>query len=316
MTAIWCWVAAGSINSRLARKKSNPQVWAEYAIVKTLVAALEHLPLAVARRLAHMLGRLLNLLVPKLRRTAIKNLSFAFADYGPDERHKIVDGVFESISRMLLALARFPKLDRHNIGEWIRYEGLEHYLAAKQQGRGVLIATAHLGNWELSAFSHALLTEPMNVMIRPLDNPLIDHLVEHRRALGGNKLISKRESARSVLAALRQNEAVGILIDQNTTAGEGVFIDFFGKPACAGSAFVKLAHHTNAAVILGYALWNESESKYVLRFHPPFRMSGEVTADTQQIHSAIERVIREHPSQWMWIHRRWKTRPPGEDPLY
>ena len=270
----------------------------------------------IASRLASVLGKLLDLLVPKLRRTALRNLSFAFAGWGLAERHKVIDGVFESISRMLLALARFPKLHRANISEWIRYEGLEHYLAAKQQGRGVLIATAHLGNWELSAFGHALLTEPMNVMIRPLDNPLIDQLVERRRALSGNHLISKREAARSVLTALRQNEAVGILIDQNTTAGEGVFIDFFGKPACAGSAFVKLAHHTNAVVILGYALWNESESKYVLRFHPPFRMAGDVTADTQQIHSTIEQVIREHPSQWMWIHRRWKTRPPGEDPLY
>ena len=300
----------------MARKKSNVQIRAEFALAKGLITALEHLPLPIASRLASVLGKLLDLLVPKLRRTALRNLSFAFAGWGLAERHKVIDGVFESISRMLLALARFPKLHRANISEWIRYEGLEHYLAAKQQGRGVLIATAHLGNWELSAFGHALLTEPMNVMIRPLDNPLIDQLVERRRALSGNHLISKREAARSVLTALRQNEAVGILIDQNTTAGEGVFIDFFGKPACAGSAFVKLAHHSGAAVVPGFALWNEKLGRYVLRFYPQVEMTGDVQRDTQTIHGIFEQIIREHPEQWLWIHRRWKTRPAGEPPLY
>jgi Kdo2-lipid IVA lauroyltransferase/acyltransferase len=207
-------------------------------------------------------------------------------------------------------------LNSSNISQWIVYEGLENYLDAKRSGKGVLIATAHLGNWELSAFAHALMTEPMHVMVRPLDNPLIDQLVEQRRTQSGNHLIYKQDSARAVLKALRNNEAVGILADQNTMPSEGVFVTFFGKLACAGSAFVKFAYRSQAAVIPGFAVWDESTQRYVLRFYPRVELSGDAQADTQRIHSIFEEIIRQYPDQWMWIHRRWKTRPPGEDPLY
>jgi KDO2-lipid IV(A) lauroyltransferase len=232
------------------------------------------------------------------------------------EHDRIITGVFHSIGRLLVAMARFPLLNRENIGKWIGYDGLEHYLTAKQKGKGVLVATAHLGNWELSAFAHALLTEPMNVMVRPLDNPLIDELVETRRKLSGNHLIYKWDAVRNVIKALRNNEAVGILIDQNTTATEGVFINFFDKRACAGTAFVKLAYHSGAAVIPGFAFWDQTAHRYTLRFYPAVELSGDLESDTQKIHSLFELIISEFPDQWMWIHRRWKTRPPGEPPLY
>ena len=207
-------------------------------------------------------------------------------------------------------------MNRANIGQWIRYEGFEHFEEARRRGKGVLFATAHLGNWELSAFAHALLTAPMNVVVRPLDNPRIDRLVERRRTLSGNRLIEKKDFARGILKALAANEAVGILIDQNASLDGGVFVDFFGIPACAGTGFVKLAAHTGAAVIPGFALWSEAERKYVLRFFPPVAMTGDAQADTARLHAVLESVIREYPDQWLWIHRRWKTRPPGEPSLY
>lgn len=244
------------------------------------------------------------------------NLSFAFPELSVQKRKEIVDGVFASIARLLLAMSRFPRLNASNIRTWIDYEGLTNYFDAKKSGRGVLVATAHLGNWELSAFAHALMTEAMHVMVRPLDNQLIDRLVETRRALSGNTLIQKREAARLVIRALRANTAVGILIDQNTSPAEGVWINFFGKAACASSAFVKLAHHSGAAVVPGFALWDETRGRYVLRFYPEVKMTGDVAGDTQAIHAIFEQIIREHPDQWLWIHRRWKTRPPGEPPLY
>jgi KDO2-lipid IV(A) lauroyltransferase len=244
------------------------------------------------------------------------NLQFAIPQMTVLERKRIVDGVFESLARLLLAMARFPDLNTSTIGEWIRCEGLEHYTEAKRRGRGILIATAHLGNWELSAFAHALMTEPMHVMVRPLDNPLVDELVESRRSLSGNKLILKRDAARLVIRALRHNEAVGVLIDQNTSAAEGVFVEFFGRLACAGTGFVKLAYHSGATVLPGFAIWSPAEERYVLRFHPAIDLTGDVQTDTQRIHNVIEATIRETPDQWMWIHRRWKTRPEGEPPLY
>lgn len=300
----------------MAQKKKGIQVWVEYAIAYTLVNLLCVLPLPVANALARTVTRILDLLVPKLRRIALINLSFAFPELSRAQHQQIVSGVFRSIARLLVALSRFPRIKTNNVHEWIHYEGLENYQAAKEKGRGVLVATAHFGNWELSAFAHALMTEPMHVMVRPLDNPLIDNLVERRRAGSGNHLIDKRVAARAVIKALRDNEAVGILIDQNTTPVEGVFIDFFGKRACASSAFVKLAHHSGAAVIPGFAIWQETEQNYVLRFYPQIPLTGDVAVDTQEIHSTFERIMREHPDQWLWIHRRWKTRPPGEKPLY
>jgi Kdo2-lipid IVA lauroyltransferase/acyltransferase len=300
----------------LDQKKNRLQIWAEYSLAFALVQALRSLPLPAANALARAAARLLDKVAPKLRRVAVKNLAFALPDLDAAAHARIVDGVFESIAGMLVALARFPALNSSNISAWIGYEGLDHYHAAKREGRGVLIATAHLGNWELSAFAHALMTEPMHVMVRPLDNPLIDRLVAKRRVLSGNLLIDKREAARAVIKALRRNEPVGILIDQNTAAAEGVFIDFFGKPACAGSGFVKLAHHSQAPVIPGFALWDRETRRYVLRFYPQVEMTGDLRADTQRLHSTIEEIIRRFPDQWMWIHRRWKTRPPGEPSLY
>lgn len=273
---------------------------------------LAHSPLGLAR----FCSGLLDWGLPRLRRTAIRNLEMAFPAKTPAERNVIADEVFRSIARLLYAFARFPQMNRNNITEWIRYEGLEHYLEAKKLGRGVLIATAHFGNWELSAFAHGFMTEPMNIVIRPLDNPAVDRLVEDRRQLSGNRLIEKWDGVRAILRALQQNEAVGILIDQNTSLQEGVFVNFFGTTACANTAFAKIAARTGAAVIPGFAAWSEKEQKYVLRFHPPVEISGDAAEDTRRLHSKLEEVIRENPGQWLWIHRRWKTRPPGEASLY
>ena len=149
---------------------------------------------------------------------ALANLDMALPDIERSERARIVDGVFRSIARLLVTFARFPRMNRDNVGRWIRYEGFEHFEEALRRGKGVLFATAHLGNWELSAFAHALLATPMNVVVRPLDNPRIDALVERRRTLSGNRLIEKKDFARGILKALAANEAVGILIDQNASA--------------------------------------------------------------------------------------------------
>lgn len=282
-----------------------------------LLWLLAHAPLGLAR----FYTTLLDLAIPRLRRTAMRNLELAYPEKSPAERRAIVDEVYLSIARLIWIFARFPQLNtqninQQNINDWIRYEGLEYYLEAKRRGKGVLFATAHFGNWELSAFAHALMTEPMNIMIRPLDNPGVDRLVEDRRQLSGNRLIVKWDSARAVLRALHQNEAVGVLIDQNTSLEEGVFVDFFGTPACANIAFAKIAAKTGAAVIPGFAVWSEEEHKYILKFHPPLEISGDPAEDTRRLHAVLEQVIREQPGQWLWIHRRWKTRPPGQPSPY
>jgi KDO2-lipid IV(A) lauroyltransferase len=282
---------------------------AEAALVRALLALFRRVPGASAAAL-----RLLDRAVPRLRRVANRNLDLAL----PDTPHpEVIDGCFQSLARVVAMLARFPDIDKSNVYSLIRYEGFEHFEAAKRAGKGVLFATAHLGNWEFSAFAHALMSEPMSFVVRPLDNPTLDEIATSYRTLSGNRLIGRgKDFLRPLLEALRHNEAVGILIDQNVTPDRGIFIDFFGRPACVDSAFARIAARTGAAVIPGYALWSEEESRYILHFDPPVPMTGDVQADTQAVHARLEAAIRRNPDQWLWIHRRWKTRPPGEPPLY
>jgi len=281
-----------------------------------VLASLALAPRPLAERLASLYVGLLDLALPRLRRVAFRNLELALPELGQDERHRIVAGSFRSIARLLVSLSRFSRMGPQNISEWIRYDGLEHFTEARRRGRGVLFATAHLGNWELSAFAHAIMTEPMHIVVRALDNPAIDALVSRLRTLSGNQIIEKKNFARGILRALARNEAVGILIDQNTSIEEGVFVDFFGTPACVSTGFAKIAAHSGAAIIAGFALWSEEEHLYILKFHPSLYATGDTLEDTRRIHAVLEEVIRQYPDQWLWMHRRWKTRPPGEPPLY
>ena len=298
------------------RTRSAVRNAAEYGAALVALKTLAWAPPALANPLARACIRLLDLSLPRLRRVAYRNLVLAMPELGAARQKQVVDGVFRSLARVLVAFAKFPAIGRDTVKEWIRCEGVEYVEAALARGRGVLFATAHLGNWELSAYAFALLFAPMDVVVRPLDNPLIDGLVERQRGLSGNRTIGKREYARAILKALAANRAVGVLVDQNSAADGGVFVDFFGVKACAPAGFAKLAARSGAAVIPGFAIWEEAEKRYVLRFRPPVEITGDAARDTQAISGEIERAIRRHPDQWLWIHRRWKTRPEGEKEIY
>jgi KDO2-lipid IV(A) lauroyltransferase len=298
------------------RHKSPFRERFEYWLARAVLASLARGPRRSAFLLARLYTRLLDLAIPRLRHVALRNLAMAMPELDDRARIRIAGGVFHSIARLLVVFARFPRITRDNIHEWIRYEGYEHFEEARRRGRGVLFATAHFGNWELSAFAHAIMSGPMHIIVRPLDNRLIDDLVSRWRGLSGNVLIDKREFARPILQALKDNEAVGILVDQNASPEGGAFVDFFGVPACAFTGFAKIAAHSGAAVIPGFALWSEQEGRYVLRFDAPIEITGDAVADTARIQRHLEQIIRQYPEQWLWIHRRWRTRPPGAQPLY
>lgn len=226
------------------------------------------------------------------------------------DREAVIEGCFRSLARLLALLPRFTSINRSNVHRWIRYEGFEHFEEAKRRGKGVLFATAHLGNWEFSAFAHALMAEPMSIVVRPLDNPLLDRLATRYRTLSGNQVLARSDYARPMLEVLRSNGALGILVDQNVTVDRGVFVDFFGIKACVDAGFARLAAHTGATVLPGYALWSDEENRFILHFDSPVPIEGNGLKDTQAVQSALELAIRRHPEQWLWIHRRWKTRPP------
>lgn len=268
-------------------------------------------------RAARQAVGLLDLAVPRLRRTAWRNFELAMPELDRAARVRLLEGCWTTLARVAAMMAQFPRIGKHNIGDFIRYEGLSNYEQAKSRGRGVLVATAHLGNWEFSAFAHALLTEPMAVVARPMDNPLLDDLVTRYRTMSGNRVLGRgQDFLRPLVETLRANGAAGILVDQNVTADRGVFVNFFGRKACVDAGFARLAHRTGAAVVPGYALWSDAEGRYVLHFEPEIAITGNAGHDTQAVHARLEGAIRRAPDQWLWIHRRWKTRPAGEPPLY
>jgi KDO2-lipid IV(A) lauroyltransferase len=296
--------------------------WLVYAAVWLLLKGLGLLPRLLARRLAAKVAGILYALSPKLRNTAEMNLRIAFPEWTERQRHALIRGMVRNLGWMAAEFARFPKYSNGNIEEIVVLDGNENFLDARKQGKGVLILTGHIGAWELSSFAHALYGYPLHFMARPLDNQRIDALVNSYRCVSGNRAIFKNESARMMLKILKEAGTIGVLADQNTMPDEAVFVDFFGKSASTTSGIARLALHTDAAVVPGYAVWDESIGKYRLRFEPVMELirtgdaERDVRENTQRFTKVIEDIIRKYPEQWVWVHGRWSVRPKGEPPVY
>jgi len=296
--------------------------WLEYAAVWLLLKGLGFLARPLARRLAARVAGILYALSPKLRKTAETNLRIAFPEWTEAQRDAVIRGMVRNLGWMAAEFARFPKYSREDIEEIVVLDGNENFVDGRKQGKGVLILTGHIGAWELSSFAHALYGYPLHFMARPLDNQRIDALVNSYRCSSGNRAIFKNESARVMLKILKDAGTIGVLADQNTMLDEAVFVDFFGKSASTTTGIARVALHTGAAVVPGYAVWDESIGKYRLRFEPAMELirTGDAERDilenTQRFTKVIEDIIRKYPDQWVWMHGRWSVRPKGEPPVY
>src|SRR5580693_5027282 len=294
----------------------------EYAAVWLLLKIFGALPRSLSRALGAAIARLAYASLPKLRQTAEFNLRIAFPDATDAQRAAITRGMLRNLGWMAAEFARLPRYTKENIEQYVILDGHENFLEGQRRGKGVLYLTGHLGAWELSSFAHALYGYPLHYMARPLDNKRLDALVNLYRCASGNRPIFKNESARVMLKILKDSGTVGILADQNTLPAEGAFVDFFGKLACTTTGLARVALHTGAAVVPGYAYWDETIGKYRLRFEPPVELirTGDTERDvfenTQRFAKAIQGIIQKHPDQWVWVHQRWKTRPEGEPALY
>ncbi len=294
----------------------------EYWLVVAVARALGWMPRWMARFLAGGLAWAVYLSMSRLRRVGERNLSLALPSLQPDERVRILRSLYRHLGWQLVEFCQMPHYTRENTQRWIRTDGLEHYLAAEALGRGVLVLTGHFGAWELSSFYHSLMGHPMGMVIRRLDNRRLDEFVNTIRCMHGNRVLHKDDFARGLLTSMHEGTAVGILMDTNMTPPQGEFVTFFGIPACTASGLARVALKTGAAVLPGFMLWEPAAKKYVLHFGPHlhFNETGNAEADvlaaTQQCNDVLESWIRRYPDQWLWIHRRWKTRPPGESSLY
>jgi KDO2-lipid IV(A) lauroyltransferase len=307
-------------------KKNKPQIWAEFALVSGIMSAFRLLPGRTSVRLGRLVGRLTHRRLSKLASVGMRNLELAFPDKQVEEREAILSGAFENLGRVLGTVSHFGSLTLENIKDLIVYDpdpGFdEAYQKSLADGRGRIIVGGHLGNWELQAFAYPAFFESLTFLAREMDNPMIDRLIERIRSRLGNRQISKTNSAPTIIRTLRGGGTVGMLADVNSHPKEGVFVPFFGIPACTASGVAMLAIRTNSLIVPAFAVWDQAIDKYRIvhdRIIEPVNTGdrdSDILETTALYTSAIERVIRRYPDQWIWIHRRWKTRPEGEPDLY
>ena len=295
---------------------------AEFVVVWLLVRGLGILPRSVARAIGAGIGWFAYRVLGRLRGIGMRNLEIAFPEKTVEEREAILRKVYRNLGWQIAEFCLMSGYTKEYADKFVRYEGLENYVVARRKGRGVLVLTGHLGAWELSSFYHSLAGMPMGMVIRRLDNRLVDEFVNRIRCLHGNRILHKDDFARGLLAAMHRGETVGILMDTNMTPPQGLFVPFFGVEACTAAGMARIAMKTGAAVVPGFLLWEESEGKYVLRFGEELELvktgdvGADVVANTALFAAVTEAYVRAYPEQWLWLHRRWKTRPEGEGRIY
>ncbi|HEX8399035.1 MAG TPA: lysophospholipid acyltransferase family protein [Pyrinomonadaceae bacterium] len=306
----------------MPKKRSNFQNKSELLTVRSLLGAIGALPLETSMRFGKSLGRFLGSRFPKLQKTARRNLDIAFPEMSAQEKDKIVLGTFESIGRHLGFVSHFRKFKLEDVRSVVEVVGKEHFDRAHAAGRGVLFFTGHFGSWEVFNLLPPAFGFGMNILVRRIDNPLLEKYVDSFRTKFGSVTLDKTRSARQMFRVLENGELLGILADLNVQEKEGVFVDFFGVPASTTVSIAKLALKTNAAVLPAFAVWEETKQKYVVYLEPPVAYKQGDASDenvrelTQKITNVVEKYVRLYPEQWLWIHKRWNTRPPGEDGIY
>ena len=294
----------------------------EYAAAWPFIKVLGLMPRWLSRAFAIGLAQVVYLLHFRLRQVGMRNLAMVFPEKSEAERTRILRGVFTSLGRQLAELCQFPKYTAENVDEVVVYDGLENYEQAHARGKGVLFLTAHFGAWELSAFAHSLHGHWLHIVMRPMDNEFLDRWLQRYRTMHGNKTVAKDDFVRGLLAAMKAGETVGILMDTNMMPPQGIFVNFFGIPAGTPSGLARIALRTDAAVVPGFTLWDPVLRRYRLRFDPAVKLvrtgdnDADIVTNTQIFTNVIEGFVRKYPDQWLWVHRRWKTRPPGQPPLY
>lgn len=291
---------------------------------RVILRLAEALPLPARSALFELVMLLVWAVDGKHRKIARINLRIAFPAMGDREAARIVRLCYTRMGTAVAEFIHIPKMDRAYVEEHIRIEGLEHLRKSEQErGLGVIGLTGHFGNWELASHAYGTLVAPMAFIVRPLLDPAWDRIVSERREWVGNRVIRKVDSAKEVMREVRRGTMVGILIDQNVDRSKGVLVDFFSKKAYTsyGIARMALALRTNVHPAF---IFRDPRRKFhhTLRFGPAIPMDPsapreeEVARLTRRCNEELEKVIREDPTHWLWFHRRWKTRPPGEPDLY
>jgi Kdo2-lipid IVA lauroyltransferase/acyltransferase len=293
-----------------------------YILARFVFGLFRALPRSIAISLIRMLATCVYYLDSKHRHIASVNLKIAFPEMTELSRGRIARRSFQNTAMNLLEVSCFSSFNSENISSLVEYDkemGLNNYREALSKGKGLLYLTGHFSSWELLPIAHALHGYPLSFITRPLDNSALERYIHRMRESKGNEVINRRNSSRSILKKLSSNGAVGILMDQNTTFQEGIFVDFFGLPAMTTTSVARFALHTNAPILPGY-LSLMHNGRYKIKFLSPINLvrTGDMDRDTAEntrlLNEVLEKIIREQPESWLWGHKRWKNQPPGNPP--
>lgn len=285
-----------------------------YALVLGIALPVAYLPLWIAYPIGETLGRLAFIVDRRHRRVACENLQLAFGNsHGPDEIAAMARAHFRSLGQTFVDVCRLIWLSPRTLKEVVEIEGMEVLGPPRARGQGVLFVTGHFGPWEYLPAAHIhLIGEPLTVVARPLDNPYLNRLLNAVRRRWGSRVVEKREAMGVLLDVLRQGGRVGILIDQHVSRGEGVLVDFFGRPACTTSAPALLALRSGAAIIpVVIRREGRERFRFLMGKEVSIPRTGKVKEDVVDLTAgmtvALEEFIRHRPEQWLWVHRRWKN---------
>jgi len=297
--------------------RSSLRHGAERALFVAAAGLLRVLPSGGAARIGRRAARLYVAIGKSRRRILFENLTAAFPDKSESELRSIARACVENFGATLLEFLDSPRLSKEEILSRVRLAGEEHFAAARARGKGVFLLSAHFGSWELGAIRAGMVAEPISSVVRPLDNPLLERELAFRRTRFGNRVIAKRDAARDILRAIRGNETVAILVDQNVIVEEAIFVPFFGRLAATTPSLALLQMKTGAAVVPVFT-WPLGGGRYRLQFERPilaeeFEGAGSreerVRQATARFMEETEKAVRGNPAAWLWIHDRWKTRP-------
>jgi KDO2-lipid IV(A) lauroyltransferase len=259
-------------------------------------------------------GYLAFLLDVRHRKVALKNYEIAFPEATAEQARDTVCACYKFFGHSVFDLLTFfPRMRPAHTGLF-EYQGLEHVDAAYARGKGAIFFTAHFGGWELMGMAHGLKGYSMGLVIRKLDNPYLNRLLDALRRSTGNFIIDKWDGFRPMLRAMREGKGIAILIDQNVTTEDRIYVDFFGRPASTTPVLGLLKLKTDAALVPAFALPLPG-NRYRFIYCPPVEvpLTGDRRADvwkiTQECTRVIEQRVRENPQYWLWMHRRWKTQP-------
>ena len=316
--------AVGTRKPRRRRAASPLRIRAEYLALRAIVGFLAALPLGLALRVGEAILWLVYLVAVPLRRVGMTNLAIAFPDKPIAERRRILRASMLNLGRMAAELAHLPALTDAQLREMVRFEDETWWREAVgwERPTGVLILSGHFGNWELLVYAHGRRGHPVTMVHRPIHNPLVDRWVNRVRARAGTRLVRKHHAAAEVLRALREKQLLVLPFDQNSTRGLGVFVDFFGVPASTNAGIARIGLRADSPVVPGFIVRQGRRARHVVYVLPIMELTNtgdarrDLVDNTQRLSAVFEDMVRRFPEQWLWVHKRWKTRPPGAPKIY